>query len=75
MARSSHLSSSPAAFQTVQQWLETPAKPHQVNYLLPLAIGVFILFCLVKGYWLLAIFGVGTILFCFRRSIFRGRGI
>jgi tetratricopeptide (TPR) repeat protein len=66
---------SSAEFQTVQQWLWTPSKPHQVNYLLPLAMSGFILFCLVKGYWLLAIFGVGTILFCFRRSIFRGRGI
>jgi tetratricopeptide (TPR) repeat protein len=66
---------SSSEFQTVQQWLATPAKPRQVNYLLPLAIGGVILFCLVKGYWLLAIFGVGTILFCFRRSIFRRRGM
>jgi tetratricopeptide (TPR) repeat protein len=65
------LNPSSAEFQTVQQWLEIPPKPRQVNYLLPLAVGGLILFCLVKGYWLLAIFGVATILFCFRRSIFR----
>jgi tetratricopeptide (TPR) repeat protein len=70
-----YLHPSSPEFQTVQQWLETPTKPRQVNYLLPLAMGGFILFCLVKGYWLLAIFGVGTILFCFGRSIFRRRGI
>jgi tetratricopeptide (TPR) repeat protein len=54
-------------FQTVQQWLETSTppivEPRNVNYLLPLAIGGLILFCLVKGFRLLAIFGVGTILF------------
>jgi tetratricopeptide (TPR) repeat protein len=66
-----YLNPSSPEFQTVQQWLETPTKPRQVNYLLPLAVGCSILFCLVKGYWLLAIFGVGMSLFCFRRSIFR----
>jgi Tfp pilus assembly protein PilF len=65
------LNPSSAEFQTVQQWLENPTKPRKVNYLLPLAVGGAILFCLVKGYWLLTIFGVATILFCFRRSIFR----
>ncbi len=62
-------------FQTVKQWLENPSKPRKVNYLLPFAAGCSILFCLVKGYWLLAIFGVGIILFCFRRSIFRRHGM
>jgi tetratricopeptide (TPR) repeat protein len=66
-----YLNPSSSQFQTVQQWLENPSKPRKVNYLLPLAVGCSILFCLVKGYWLLAIFGVATILFCFRRSIFR----
>jgi tetratricopeptide (TPR) repeat protein len=70
-----YLHPSSPEFQTVQQWLETPTKPRKVNYLLPLAMGCFILFCLVNGYWLLAIFGVGTILVCFRRSIFRRRGM
>jgi tetratricopeptide (TPR) repeat protein len=65
------LNPSSSEFQTVQQWLETPPKPRWVNYLLPLAVGGLILLCLVKGYWLLAIFGIATILFCFRRSIFR----
>jgi tetratricopeptide (TPR) repeat protein len=66
-----HIHPSSQEFQTFQQWLETPTKPSKTNYLLPLAVGGSILFCLVKGYWLLAIFGVATILFCFRRSIFR----
>jgi tetratricopeptide (TPR) repeat protein len=66
-----YLNPSSSEFQTVQQWLETPTQPRKVNYLLPLAVGASILFCLVKGYWLLAIFGVATILFCFRRSTFR----
>jgi tetratricopeptide (TPR) repeat protein len=70
-----YLNPSSAAFQSVQQWLETPTppitKPSKMNYLLPFAVGCSILFCLVKGYWLLAIFGVATILFCFRRSVFR----
>jgi tetratricopeptide (TPR) repeat protein len=74
-----YLHPSSPEFQTVQQLLNTPTppivKPRQVSYLLPLAMGGFILFCLVKGYWLLAIFGVVTILFGFRRSIFRGRGM
>jgi tetratricopeptide (TPR) repeat protein len=70
-----YLNPSSSEFQTVQQWLENSSKPRKVNYLLPFAIGGFILFCLVKGYWLLAIFGVATILFYFRRSIFRGRGM
>jgi tetratricopeptide (TPR) repeat protein len=52
-------------------WQEAPTNPSKMNYLLPFAVGCSILFCLVKGYWLLAIFGVGIILFCFRRSIFR----
>jgi tetratricopeptide (TPR) repeat protein len=62
---------SSAEFQTVQQWLEIPLNLRWVNYLLPLAVGGFILFCLVKGYWLLEIFGVAIILFCLGRSIFR----
>jgi tetratricopeptide (TPR) repeat protein len=66
-----YLNPSSPEFQTVQQWLENPSKPRKVNYLLPIAVGCSILFCLVKGYWLLAIFGVAIILFCFRRSIFR----
>jgi tetratricopeptide (TPR) repeat protein len=66
-----YLHPSSREFQTVKQWLENPSQPRKVNYLLPLAVGCSILFCLVKGYWLLAIFGVATILFCFRRSIFR----
>jgi tetratricopeptide (TPR) repeat protein len=66
-----YLHPSSPEFQTVQQWLENPSQPRKVNYLLPFAVGCSILFCLVKGYWLLAIFGVATILFCFRRSIFR----
>jgi tetratricopeptide (TPR) repeat protein len=66
-----YLNPTSSDFQTVQQWLENPSKPSKMNYLLPLAVGGSILFCLVKGCWLLAIFGVATILFCFRRSIFR----
>jgi len=63
-----HLHPSSPEFQTVQQWLETPTPPRRVNYLLP-AVGGFILFCLVKGYWLLAILGVAIIFWLFRRSI------
>jgi tetratricopeptide (TPR) repeat protein len=65
-----YLHPSSPEFQTVQQWLETPSPPRWVNYLLPLAVGGFILFCLVKGYWLLAILGVAIVLWLFRRSIF-----
>ncbi len=65
-----YLHPSSPEFQIVQRWLETPTKPRWVNYLLPLAVGGFILFCLVKGYWLLAILGVAIVLWLFRRSIF-----
>lgn len=65
-----YLHPSSPEFQTVQRWLETPTKSRRVNYLLPLAVGGFILFCLVKGYWLLAILGVAIVLWLFRRSIF-----
>ncbi len=48
-----YLHPSSPEFQTVQQLLNTPTppivKPREVNYLLPLAISGFILFCLVKG--------------------------
>ena len=64
-----YLHPSSPEFQTVQRWLETPTLPRYVNYLLPLAVGVFILFCLVKGYWLLAILGVSIVFWLFRRSI------
>ena len=57
-----YLHPSSPEFQTVQQWLETSTQPRQVKYLLPLAMGGFIVFCLVKGYWLLAILGVAIVL-------------
>jgi tetratricopeptide (TPR) repeat protein len=65
-----YLNPSSSHFQTVQQWLENSSKPRKVNYLLPFAVGCWILFCLIQGYWLLTIFGVAIVLFCFRRSIF-----
>ena len=64
-----YLHPSSPEFHTVQQRLETPTLPRWVNYLLPLAVGGSILFCLVKGYWLLAISGVAIVLWLFRRSI------
>jgi tetratricopeptide (TPR) repeat protein len=65
-----HLHPSSPEFSTVQQWLATPTPPRRVNYLLPLAASGLIIFCLARGYWLLAILGVAIIFWLFRRSIF-----
>ena len=67
-----YLHPSSPEFQQVQQWLATPApstpKRAWVNYLLPLGIGVFLLVCLVKGYWLLMAVSIAILGFLFRRS-------
>ncbi|MGB5959257.1 MAG: tetratricopeptide repeat protein [Coleofasciculaceae cyanobacterium] len=48
-------------FQEVQQWLTAlnqPQRNHFTRWLLPLGIAVFLVACLLKGQWLLALGGV-----------------
>ncbi len=55
------LNPSSPEFQKVQQWLTAlnqPQRPNFTRWLIPLGIAVFLVACLLKGQWLLALGGV-----------------
>jgi tetratricopeptide (TPR) repeat protein len=55
------LNPSSPEFETVQQWLTAlnqPQRPNFTRWLIPLGIAVFLVACLLKGQWLLALGGV-----------------